>query len=257
VRRLVLIALVALWVPVLAGAQTPPPALTGPINDFANVIDAQNRAVMERAIRVLMDATGDVVIVATVTTVEPYADAKELAVAMFENRGKGIGEKRKENGLLVLLALKERQVRVEVGYGLESIVTDGYAGTVSRQLMAPAFKRGDYGGGLRAGVMEIIAHVAEARGVTLDGTGSQRRSRPVSRGSSHPILLILVFLGFMALKLLGGLFSSPLSRTRRGGWSGWGGGGFGGFGGGGLGGGGGFGGFGGGGSGGGGGGSSW
>jgi uncharacterized protein len=254
-RRGVLLLLLA--VATQTFAQTPPPELTQPVNDFANIIDAGSRASMESAIRNLLGATGDVVVVATVSTVEPYADAKELAVAMFENRGRGVGEKGKHNGLLVLLALKERQVRVEVGYGLESIVTDGYAGSVSRQIMAPFFKRGDYGAGLRAGVSEIIGRIASARGVTIDGAAPRRRSQQSGSGGGYPVGMIILIVLWLAWRIFSSMASGGLtSRSRRwgGGFGGWGGGGFGG---GSFGGGGGFGGFGGGGSGGGGGGASW
>ena len=61
---------------------------------------------------------------------------------LFENGGRGIGEKGKDNGMLVLLALKERRVWIEVGYGLEEIVTDGYSGETSRQVMVPLLPAG-------------------------------------------------------------------------------------------------------------------
>ena len=72
---------------------------------------------------------------------------------MFENRGRGIGDKGKDNGLLVLLAVKDRRVWVEVGYDLEQFVTDGYAGEVSRNDDGAGLsQRGEYGAGLLAGV---------------------------------------------------------------------------------------------------------
>ena len=101
--------------------------------------------------RALQAATGDVVVVATVPTIEPYGDIREYAVKLFENHGRGIGEKGKDNGLLILLAVKERRVWVEVGYGLEQWITDGFAGETSRQVMAPEFRAGRYGAGLRLG----------------------------------------------------------------------------------------------------------
>ena len=85
-------------------------------------------------IRALKAATGDVVVVATVPTVEPYGDIREYAVKLFENHGRGIGEKGKDNGLLILVALKERRVWIEVGYGLEQWITDGFAGETSREV---------------------------------------------------------------------------------------------------------------------------
>ncbi len=67
---------------------------------------------------------------------------QSYATQMFENGGRGIGEKGKDNGLLVLLAVDDRQVWIEVGYDLEGVVTDGFAGETSRQVMAPVFPSG-------------------------------------------------------------------------------------------------------------------
>ncbi len=75
-------------------------------------------------------------------TIEPYGDIREYAVKLFANNGQGIGQKGKDNGLLMLLALKERRVWVEVGYDLEQWVTDGFAGETSREVMAPFFRNG-------------------------------------------------------------------------------------------------------------------
>ena len=244
-------------------AADPLPDLTAPVNDFAKVIDADGARAIDRMSRALQAATGDVVVVATVPTIEPFGDIKEYAVKLFANNGKGIGQKSKNNGLLILLAMKERKVWVEVGYDLEQWVTDGFAGETSRDVMTPLFRSGNYGGGLQAGAERIIGRIAQGRGVTLEGV---RVPRQVSRqrGSSIPGWLpIVIFIVILIISRLGG---GGGSGFRRGGWSsgigpfGGGFGGLGGFGGGGGGGGGfggGFGGFGGGSSGGGGGGSSW
>src|SRR5215210_5781461 len=88
-----------------AAAQPIPPELTQPVNDFAHVIDEPSRTEIERRIVALKRATGDVVVVATIETFAPYADIREYAVRMFENRGRGIGDKGKDNGVLVLLAV--------------------------------------------------------------------------------------------------------------------------------------------------------
>ncbi len=91
------LAVVALALP--AQAQPPPPALTGPVNDFANVIDGASKRTLEEMILSLERASGDAIVVATVDTYKPdYADLKEYAVKMFENRGRGIGQKGKDNG---------------------------------------------------------------------------------------------------------------------------------------------------------------
>ena len=251
----------------VAAAQDPPPVLTRPVNDFADVIDAESESAMDALIRSLQQASGDVVVVATIDTFAPYGDIREYAVEMFENAGKGIGTTKEDNGLLVLLAVQDREVRVEVGYGLEEFITDGFAGETSRQFMLPYFRRGAYGEGLRSGVSRLIARIAERRNVNLEGVPRYADDARRDREGFPPVFVIGLFLLFL-------VFSGIAGRTRRrrglwwggGPWSGWHsgvgsfGGGFGGGfrGGGGFGGGfGGFGGFGGGGSGGGGGGASW
>jgi uncharacterized protein len=256
-----------LWIP--ARAADPLPELTAPVNDFAKVVDADSASAIDRMIRTLQAATGDVVVVATVPTIEPYGDIREYAVKMFANNGKGIGQKDKKNGLLILLALKERRLWVEVGYDLEQFVTDGFAGETSREVMSPYFRNGQYGQGLRAGTERIIGRIAQGRGVTLEGVRVPQQSSRRGGSSIPGWLPIAIFIVILIISRIGG-GGGRRSRFGGGGWSsgigpfgGGFGGGFGGFGGGYGGGGGGggfgggFGGFGGGSSGGGGGGSSW
>jgi uncharacterized protein len=243
-------------------AQELPPELTQPVNDFATVIDDASARAMESLIRSLQQATGDVVVVATVDTFSPYADIREYAVKMFENRGRGIGERGRDNGLLILLAVKDRQVRVEVGYELEAFITDGFAGETSREEMIPSFRRGSYGEGLLAGTSRIVSRIADGRNVTLQGVQPERQRRAPQTGSGGG-LIVALFVLFILVNMIAGRMRGR--RRFRGGWGGGGGwssgvgpfgGGFGGIGrGGGFGGG--FGGFGGGRSGGGGGGGSW
>jgi uncharacterized protein len=237
--------------------------LTAPVNDFANVIDSSSNAEMDRRIRALQAASGDVVVVATVPTFKPYADIEEYAVKMFENGGRGIGAKGKDNGLLIVVAVQDRRVKIEVGYDLEQFITDGFAGETIRDQMTPQFRNGNYGAGLLAGATRIINRIAEGRGVTLQDVPRQAPVRR-STGTGFPWWIVIVII--VAL-----INMRPRRRSRMWGggpWSGWNsgigpfgggggfGGGFGGFGGGG-GGGGGFGGFGGGGSGGGGASGGW
>ena len=132
-------------------------------------------------IRQLKSATGDVVAVATVQTIEPYGDIREYANKLFENHGRGIGEKGKDNGLLVLVAIKEHKVWVEVGYALEQWVTDGFAGETSREVMVPAFRNNQYGAGLRAGTARIIGRIAQGRGVSIEGIDVSQPARGALR----------------------------------------------------------------------------
>lgn len=258
----ILVALV-LAVPSLVGAQPAPPELTGPVNDFAGVIDAASAQAIDTIVRRLQAATGDVIVVAAVKSFQPWPDIQSYATKMFENHGKGIGDKARDNGLLVVLAVDDRRVWIETGYDLEGFVTDGFAGETSRDVMTPYFRRGEYGPGLAAGVARVAARVAEGRNVTLEGVPT---TAPARRRQSGGIpLIVWIVLALVLINVVSGLAGRSRSSRRRwhghagpfgggfGGWSagggGWssGGGGFGG----------GFGGFGGGGSGGGGGGSSW
>lgn len=257
-------ALLAIASPVRAQAPDASlPVLTQPVNDFARVIPANDAAEMDRRIRELLRASGDVVVVATVDTFAPYGTIDDYAVKLFENHGRGIGAKGKDNGALIVVAVKEKKVRIEVGYDLEQFITDGYAGETIRQEILPRFRDGDYGGGLLAGTTRIINRIADKRGVKLEGVPAEQ----APTGSAFPPIgfLIILFIVFLIISS----FSRRPPRRRFWGvgpWSGWNsgvgpfgggswGGGFGGFGGGG--GGGGFGGFGGGGSGGGGASGGW
>jgi uncharacterized protein len=244
------------------------PALTQPVNDFAHIIDSAHAATMDRAIRALQAKTGDTVVVATIPSYEPEADIRDYAVQLFENGGRGIGEKGKDNGLLLLVAVQDRKVKIEVGYDLEGIIPDGFAGQTIREAITPAFREQRYGRGLLDGATRMINRIAEQRNVTIpDVPVTATRPVPTIRRLPWSTIIWVVFII---------LILSRGNRRRRhrywggGPWSSWnggvgpfggggfGGGGFGGFGGGGGGsGGGGFGGFGGGRSGGGGASGSW
>jgi len=255
-------AVLTFVVPRPASAADAIPRLTAPVNDFAKVIDGASASEMDRMIRALQAASGDVVVVATVPSIEPYSGVEEYAGKMFENGGRGIGAKGKDNGVLILVALKERKVRIEVGYDLEQFITDGFAGETSREVMTPEFRAGRYGPGLLAGTERVVGRIAQGRNVSIDGVRVPPRAaaRPASGGAPIPFwVILLIFIIIMIVGRIGGGRRGP--RFWGGGpWSGWSsgvgpfGGGFG-SGGGGFGGG--FGGFGGGRSGGGGGGASW
>jgi uncharacterized protein len=232
-----------------AGAQSLPD-LTAPVNDFAQVIDAATESQLDQRIRALQAASGDAIVVATVDTFQPYGSIEEYAVRLFEKAG--VGTKNQDNGALVVLAVTDRRVRIEVGYGLEEFIPDGFAGDTIRQAMLPAFRQGQYGQGLLDGTTRLIQRVADRRGVTLQNMPPPAQERRDRR--DRPLGVIGPLVIFFILYLLGSLRRGR-RRFRRGGlgglpifwpgstWSGWssggrfgggfggGGGGFGGFGG--------------------------
>ena len=232
---------------------------TGYVNDFAHVLGSG--AALEAYCANVERMTGAQFAVVTVDTLEDDP-VEDIANRLY--RQWGIGKKGKDEGLLLLLAVKDHKQRAEVGYGLEPVIPDGYAGSVLRGIR-PILRQGAYAAALQAALEQFGQRVAEAKGVDL-GTGAARERRaPAPRDSiPWPLIIFGVFLllsilrsrggggsgggsGFLTGMILGNLFGGG----RRGGW---GGGGFGGYDGGG---GGGFGGFGGGSSGGGGASSDW
>ena len=129
------------------------PALTGRIVDQANIIPAETRSAIEPKLADLEAKSGIQLVVATVTSlegqeVEPYANE------LF--RSWKLGEKAKNNGVLLLVAPNERRVRIEVGYGLEGTLTDALSKVIITNAITPRFKASDFNGGISRGVDDII-----------------------------------------------------------------------------------------------------
>jgi len=225
------------------------PDYRGYVNDFANVIDAESAQKIEAAAQKVKEATGAEIAVVTVETVEPYADINEYSIELAEKWKVGAADK--DNGVIFVMSMEERQVRIEVGYGLEGAIPDGRAGEILDQTVLPYLQQGEFGTGFLAGTIEVAREIADEYNVelgTLDAppapSSEGRRSRSDDGGiPAGLIFFILIFFfggGRMFLPLL---FLSGITGRRhyRGGFgsSGFGGGGsFGGFGGGGFGGGG-------------------
>ncbi len=243
------------------------PAYSGYVNDEAGVLSEPRRAQLEAFLDQFHRKTGAQFALLTVRTTDPE-EPDAYKVRVFESWG--IGAKDRDDGLLLLLALKERRIVFETGYGLEGTLPDGWQATMLRDLAVPRFREGDYEGGVTAAVLAAAQRVAAEKGVTLEWDGKELRYSQARSGKLPSWVALLVLLVVLQI-----VFIVVRSSRRRGGrgrsrsnWDDWfwGGGGFGGglgggfgggFGGGSGGGGGSFGGFGGGGSGGGGGGASW
>ncbi|MCD4813698.1 TPM domain-containing protein [bacterium] len=221
------------------------PKPTGWVNDFGNVLSSQWEAQLTEISTGLEKATSAELVYLIMPTIAPFDDFT-YGMAVF--KAWQIGKKDKDNGLLILLALKERRIRIVNGYGLEGILPDGKLGRYRDQYLVPQLKASQLGKGLAMLGAVIAQDIAKDAGVTLTGAAAKRVPR---RNKGFPYST-LIMLGIM-------ITLSVVSRFRRrrgryvggtyipGGYYGSGGGGFGG----------GFGGFGGGFSGGGGVGGSW
>jgi uncharacterized protein len=239
---------------------------TGYVNDFAHAIDAASAQRLEAYCGILERSTTVQMAVVTVDSLDGD-DIADVASKLYHQWG--IGKKGKDEGVLILFAIKDKKDRAEIGYGLEPVITDADSGSILRGIR-PILRQGTYGPAALAAAQQFGAMIANSKGVTLPVDVRVRTRTQVSRGPSIPWPLIVIGI-FFILSLLGRLggggggggFTGFLTgmflgnMMGRGGGGSWGGGGFGGSSGGGGGGGGGFGGFGGGDSGGGGASSDW
>jgi uncharacterized protein len=182
-----------------AFAATSFPALTGRIVDQANVISADTRNVIEPKLVDLETKSGIQLVVATVSSlegqeIEPYANE------LF--RTWKLGEKAKNNGVLLLVAPNEHRVRFEVGYGLEGTLTDALSKVIIANAIAPRLKTGDFSGGVSRGVDDIIT--------VLTTDASEWQQRPALRLDSEQTpewVIWLLVAGAIGLTTL--LFVSP------------------------------------------------
>lgn len=150
-RAIVLTSLFSLLTCAASAQSLPRPA--GRINDFAGVIDAATEADLDRRLDRLEQQTSSEIAVATVESLDGMS-VEEYASRLFKEWG--VGRAKQDNGVLVVVAPNEREMRIEVGYGLEGVLPDGLAGDVIRKQFTPRFRDGDYSGGIRDGVGRVI-----------------------------------------------------------------------------------------------------
>lgn len=178
----------------------------GYVSDYAHVLDPGRRAELERYCAGVERSTGAQLALVTLPTLEGEP-LEDVANALF--RKWGIGQKGKNEGLLLLLVTGDRRMRLEVGYGLEPIIPDGNAGSILRT-MRPFLREQRYGDALLEAAQGIGSRIAQAKGVQLEGRPLRRSQR--RQEFPYPIVLFLGGIGVFAL--LSSLFG------RRGGGSG-------------------------------------
>ncbi len=168
------------------------------VYDVANVISSADENKLESMIDELEQKTGAEIAVVTIQSLEGGQ------IDDFTNRlvGKwGIGQKGKDNGLLFVAAMQDRQMRIEVGYGLEGAIPDAKAGRIRRDVIRPYFKAGNPGGGIVAGVAMLSQEVAKEYDVQLTGSATQyrynQRSGQRAEKEVHPLVLLIFGIGFV------------------------------------------------------------
>ena len=148
----------------------------GYVSDFAGALRPEAAAELNDACARVEKATGVQIALVLLPSLqgEPVEDVANLLFRRW-----GVGQKQKNEGLLLLISVGDRRTRLEVGYGLEAVIPDGYAGWLLRE-MRPALRAGDYRGALLDAVETLAARIAQAKGVPLEPARA-RRSGPVER----------------------------------------------------------------------------
>jgi uncharacterized protein len=166
---------------IVAGA-TNVPYLTGRVTDNAEILSTSVRQSLTERLKAHEKQTGNQIAVLTQPSLEGES-IEDFAQAVFKEWK--LGQKGKDNGILVVVAPNDRRMRIEVGYGLEGTLPDSMAGSIIRNVMAPRFKAGDYNGGIEAGVSAILT-VLETGEAPFDNDAGKETKTPISSGIEAP-----------------------------------------------------------------------
>lgn len=182
--------------PVLANHLPPP---KGYVNDFANILTSVEKDSLEQELSNYEQTSGNEIAIAVVPTLKGDT-IEDFAVKAFEEWK--VGKKGQDNGILILLSMQERQMRIEVGYGLEGYLTDAQAGDIIREVMAPQFKSSHYYEGLHNAILAIEDHL---RGWSTSRVERESKAKDIVFGALKIIFeapkvgIFLLFIVFMYL----------------------------------------------------------
>src|SRR5271169_4944680 len=165
----------------------------GYVTDLAGVIDPATRQKIELLSTEVEQKTGAQIAVVTVNSLEGQT-REDYAAELYKHLG--VGAKKDDRGVLILIAPKDRQYKIEVGYGLEPVINDARAGDVGRD-MVPDLRKGDYSAAALAGVTGVAQFIAADAGVQLTGV-PQRAARPPTHEAPWWLPFVL-FGGFFLL----------------------------------------------------------
>lgn len=200
------ILLAALWSSALLAAEVPVPELRARVTDRTATLDQASTAALEERLKAFEDRTGSQIAVLVISTTEPE-EIEQYALRVVE--AWQLGREGIDDGALLLVALEDRNVRIEVGYGLEGALTDLVSRRIISESILPGFRSGDIPGGIELGVDRMIAVAA---GEDLPEPQSDWDPGPLAglRGLL-PFLLILAFIGGTVLRAVLGRFWGSLT----------------------------------------------
>jgi uncharacterized protein len=210
------------------GGEVIPPSPAHYFNDYAHVVPEATVGQLNGKLEDFERSTGNQIVVAIYPKMQSDSSIDDYAVRVF--RSWKVGQKDKNNGAVLFVFVQDRQMFLEVGYGLEGVLPDALCKQITEFEIKPHFKTGDYAGGLTAGVNAILAatrHEYKGNGTTVAAVHSQG-----AQNGKYGVLIVVIF--FLVLKLLFSLAartSGGASRPRgwlysSGGWGGYSGGGW-------------------------------
>ncbi|RWD66498.1 MAG: YgcG family protein, partial [Mesorhizobium sp.] len=206
--------LAALFLLPLAALAADLPALTGRVVDNAGIIDAGTRAALTQKLADFETKGSDQIVVATIPSlggeeIEPYANR------LF--RFWKLGQAKENNGVLLLVAPNDRKMRIEVGYGLEATLTDLHTKLIIENDMVPAFRAGDFSGGITKAVDDMIM-VLEGNPEELEARGKRNEQAPFNSDDLFFAIFItiwaLIFFGGIAMTVLPPIFGQKIGPGR-------------------------------------------
>ncbi|MFI5311798.1 MAG: TPM domain-containing protein [Gemmatimonadales bacterium] len=171
------------------------PELRGHVNDYAHALAPDRAAALEARLTDYERGTGHQLVLVTLTTLggQPIEDYSMHVAERWK-----LGRKGADDGLIVLVVPSEHQMRIEVGYGLEGLIPDAIAARVQREVMGPAFRHGDFAGGIEA-AFAVLMH--EAGG---PGAKSKAKREPSPADALSALFPLLIFIAIFVLSRLGG-----------------------------------------------------
>lgn len=234
VARVVLLALLVLAVDATAACALDLPARpSGRVSDYANLLDASERASLERRLAAFEDTTSSQIAVAIFPSLE------EESLEDFTNRlfaKWALGQAERDNGVLLAIFIAERRARIEVGYGLEGVLTDAMSARILRDRLTPAFREQRYAEGIAAAVQGMEEATRGEFKADPSRTADDTRSRSRVATGFIVMIVLLLLMNSMGRYANDATTIGPdgVRRRRRGGWGGpfiggMGGGGFGGW----------------------------
>ncbi len=166
------------------------------VHDEAGILSAQGKAQLEAILKAHRDSTSTQIAVYLIPSLEGD-DIDSYAFRVAEEWK--LGKENKDNGVLFLLALQEKQMRIEVGYGLEGVLTDALSSRINRNEVAPYFRQGNYEAGVQAGVLAIIKAV---QGTYVNDEPVAKRRK--GRSPLGTLIFIVILIIAMSRKNRGG-----------------------------------------------------